>query len=357
MQKIQLWSVNHAEDKLLSATAVKSVDNTETEQVLEDLLVASPDLLMEGLTLIGRQVATAGGPLDLLGIDADGRLVVFELKRGTLTRDAVAQALDYASDLAALDDGSFGALIEKHSGRLGVERIEDFADWYQQQHPGTSEFLRDRPRIVLVGLGVDERALRVVNFLAESRVDIQLLTFHAFREGGQLFLARQVESEARQVPVDGGPATKDSNLRTLRAAAKSLGVDEFLAQTTQFIEARIPGYCWPGKQAYSYSLQETTDAGTPSLRSYAALYVVPKKPGSLMLRFTPRAVKSAAAAVEEFCRQAPRAVRDKTRSYALELTFGENDWASLKQPLATFLAAVVEGWKLGSAPPSEPTQE
>ena len=88
MQKIQLWSVNRAEDKLFSATAVKSVDNTETEQVLEDLLVASPDLLMEGLTLIGRQVAAAGGSLDLLGIDADGRLVVFELKRGTLTRDA-----------------------------------------------------------------------------------------------------------------------------------------------------------------------------------------------------------------------------------------------------------------------------
>ena len=72
MQKIQLWSVERAEGKL-SATAVESVDNTETEQDLEDLLVASPDLLMEGLTLIGRQVATAGGPLDLLGIDADGR--------------------------------------------------------------------------------------------------------------------------------------------------------------------------------------------------------------------------------------------------------------------------------------------
>lgn len=184
MQKIQLWSVERAEGKL-SATAVESVDNTETEQDLEDLLVASPDLLMEGLTLIGRQVATAGGPLDLLGIDADGRLVVFELKRGTLTRDAVAQALDYASDLAALDDGSFGALIERHSGRLGVERIEDFADWYRQEHPGATEFLRDRPRMVLVGLGVDERARRIVNFLAESRVDIQLLTFHAFREGSQ----------------------------------------------------------------------------------------------------------------------------------------------------------------------------
>ena len=192
MKKIQLWSVDRTEGKL-SATAVESVDNTKTEQDLEELLVASPDLLMDGLTLIGRQVSTDGGPLDLLGIDADGRLVVFELKRGTLTRDAVAQVLDYASDLAALDAVRFGALIEKHSGR-GVDRIEDFADWYRQEHPGESEFPLDRPRMVLVGLGVDDRARRVVNFLAESQVDIQLMTFHAFREAGKLFLARQIES-------------------------------------------------------------------------------------------------------------------------------------------------------------------
>ena len=85
MKKIQLWSVDRTEGKL-SATAVESVDTTKTEQDLEELLVASPDLLMDGLTLIGRQISTDGGPLDLLGIDADGRLVVFELKRGTLTR-------------------------------------------------------------------------------------------------------------------------------------------------------------------------------------------------------------------------------------------------------------------------------
>ena len=58
---------------------------------------------MEGLTLVGRQTPTEGGPLDLLGVDADGRLVVFELKRGTLSRDAVAQVVDYASYLNAME--------------------------------------------------------------------------------------------------------------------------------------------------------------------------------------------------------------------------------------------------------------
>ena len=56
-------------------------------------------MLMPGLKLVGRQTPTEGGPLDLLGVDEDGRLVVFELKREMLSREAVAQVIDYASYL------------------------------------------------------------------------------------------------------------------------------------------------------------------------------------------------------------------------------------------------------------------
>ena len=114
MNTIKLWSVD--QDGRLSAAELTEVQNAETEEILERLLVQSPDLLMSNLTLVGRQVPTMGGPLDLLDIDEDGRLVVFELKRGTLTRDAVAQALDYASDLAEFDTDRLAQLIEEHSG-------------------------------------------------------------------------------------------------------------------------------------------------------------------------------------------------------------------------------------------------
>ena len=58
-------------------------------------------------------------------------------------------------------------------------------------------------------------------------------------------------------------------------------------------------------------------------------------------------------ALEEFCRQVPGAVRNKSRTYAIELTFGKNDWAALEQPLDKFLAAVVESWKRNSSHPSD----
>src|SRR5712675_902909 len=101
MEEIRLWKIDGSEHDC-HITPVLNAAQTKTEEMLEGILVKLPDLLFEELTLVGRQVETAGGPLDLLGVDEEGRLVVFELKRGTLTRDAVAQVIDYASYLAEL---------------------------------------------------------------------------------------------------------------------------------------------------------------------------------------------------------------------------------------------------------------
>ena len=91
---IRIWKID---DSSKAATPVESTNRMETENLLEELLVRNPDMLMPGLTLVGRQTPTESGNLDLLGVDADGRLVVFELKRERLRRDAVAQIIDYCS--------------------------------------------------------------------------------------------------------------------------------------------------------------------------------------------------------------------------------------------------------------------
>ena len=98
---IRIWEVDDASK---AAKPVESTNRMETEALLEELLVRNPDMLMPGLMLVGRQTPTDSGFLDLLGVDGDGRLVVFELKRERLTRDAVAQAIDYCSWLDSLTE-------------------------------------------------------------------------------------------------------------------------------------------------------------------------------------------------------------------------------------------------------------
>jgi hypothetical protein len=263
------------------------------------------------MTLVGRQLPTHGGPLDLLGIDEDGRLVVFELKRGTLTREAVAQVLDYASDLAESDPENLTRLIQENSGRAGIEKFDDLEDWYSEQYPNSEGLLAGRPRMVLVGLGVDERALRVVNFLSSGGMDIEVLTFHAFESAGQVFLARQVEkpSSVSSPRSSSGAPTKEGNLRILRESARVAGVAELLEDAATFIAARMPGYLWPGKTAYTLSLPERTSENRPTLRAYAQLYVDPKRPGVILLTFYERALNYAPDVTEAILAGLPDVAR------------------------------------------------
>ena len=101
MESLKIWAVEDQHGAKI--TPLETAGQTASEGLLENILTRNPDMLEEGLELVGRQTETAGGTLDLLGVDRDGRLVVFELKRGTLNRDAVAQIIDYASCLDAMD--------------------------------------------------------------------------------------------------------------------------------------------------------------------------------------------------------------------------------------------------------------
>lgn len=358
MKKINLWSIERDEAGVQSARLVQGLENSETEEQLESLLVASPELLMPNLVLVGRQIPTAGGPLDLLGIDQEGRTVVFELKRGILTREAVAQVLDYASDLAERGLDHFAKLVEKHSGQRAIESIEDFMDWYDQQFPDSDDPLEDGPRMMLVGLGVDDRARRVVDFLAGAGVDLQLLTFHAFEVEGKLLLARQVESRAAAQRGDQTKTQKKvENQKILLQSADQLGVKDFLAEVANFVDARLPAYRWPGKTGYTFSLPYKTSEGRPTSRSYVALFLKDKKPGSLLIQVAPNSMEVAEEAVRNFADAVPAAeLVDKSYS-ALDAEITSADWARIQEPFDELLHGIEAGWKAMVTQQGENTEE
>ena len=176
----------------------------------------------------------------------------------------------------------------------------------------------------------------------------------AFRSDDQLFLARQIESLPPKPPRVVTRATKDSNLQTLLENARELGIDDLLTEAAAFVQNSIPGgYCWPGKLAYAYYLQETTDDDTPTSRSYVALSVKKNEPGRLTLTLRRRAVNAAGQAADEFCNNFSGVIRDRNQNRAVELSFGRDEWAELKEPLVRFFAAMVSGWKRGSVEPEE----
>ena len=66
-----------------------------TEREMEDLLWEHPEkFLNEPLEQFQRQPSSAVGRADLIFLDCIGRLIVIELKRGTLELGAVSQLID-----------------------------------------------------------------------------------------------------------------------------------------------------------------------------------------------------------------------------------------------------------------------
>ena len=76
-EELRIWSVDDGG----KAEPLSPLKQMPTELEFEELLVTNPEMLEPGLRLIGRQTPTQTGWLDLLAVDTDGRLVVFELKR------------------------------------------------------------------------------------------------------------------------------------------------------------------------------------------------------------------------------------------------------------------------------------
>jgi hypothetical protein len=248
-----------------------------------------------------------------------------------------------------MDGNQFGKLIEDQSGRDGIEKINDFGDWYNQNYPDNESALDEKSRMVLVGLGVDNRTRRMVNFLTDSGVDIQLLTFHAFEKDGQIFIARQIEIMS---PTGRGTgrrgshrSTRETNLQTLQKEAASLGAEIFLDEVAGFLNDLLPAYQWPGTTSYSYSLTERTDQGRASLRVYVALRLNYKEPGALHIVLPERAIEAAGSQLKTFREKFNKEIRYDGRYKDMHIQITGQNWSSIKSELEPVLTDMVAGWK------------
>lgn len=218
--ELEIWALDGEAD----ATRVKQVARTESELKLEATLVKNPEMLMPKLRLIGRQMRAGRGKLDLLGLDEKGQLVVFELKRELVARDAVTQIIDYASFLESLSDKELVEHIAAQPGE-GIEQIGgDFDEWYGQQFKPEASL---KPvQMTLVGLGADADATRIVEFLAKHDMPISMLTFRGYDHDGRVLLAKEVQAErdiAERAKARSGRDQQEKNRAYKQAIDERIG--------------------------------------------------------------------------------------------------------------------------------------
>jgi len=159
----------------------------ESEKHLEDMIVAAPKLLSDEWMLIGRQEDTGfGGRIDLLAIAPDGALVLIELKRDRTPRDVVAQSLDYASWVEKLRPEDIAAIYGRFAA--GRDLADDFLQRFGQ--PLDEEALNTSHQIIIVAASLDASTERIVAYLSDRDIPINVLCFQVFQNGTEQFISR-----------------------------------------------------------------------------------------------------------------------------------------------------------------------
>jgi hypothetical protein len=350
VEELRIWVVDNEDAGRI--TPLDTAGQTDSEGLLEDILTRNPDLLEEGLQLVGRQTGTSGGPLDLLGVDRDGRLVVFELKRGTLNRDAVAQVIDYASDLDAMDPDSLYRHVAERSGNLGIQKIPDFDEWYSTNYPDHEPLTP--ARIVLIGMGVDNTTQRMVDYLRRSGMNVTLLTFHGFQQDHRILLARHVEVDSSHPSV--GPARTVSRAQRFDERVRSLGVQDLVDAVTDTLSDVFRNIGVSFTRTHStirrhfcldYSWRQA------NLKSGATLSIEVDD-GGIMMGFQPVAVELATPA--EFDRLGAEGVDFERTPKEAYLRYGQIDygfkvsiqslgkWSEHKEHLTALVQMVLAGY-------------
>lgn len=193
-QEIRIWSVGLSADTFSEVPA----GALDLEEKLERWIERTPSVLSPSLMVIGRQVPTDfGGFIDLLCLDANGNIVVVELKRDKTPREVTAQILDYASWVQNLSNDKLTAIANEYLEARGP--LEDA--FFQQFGVDLPDTLNEAHSLLIVGSRIDPSTERIVHYLSEAHgVNINVARFEFFSmPDGHNLLARVFLIEPEKV--------------------------------------------------------------------------------------------------------------------------------------------------------------
>ncbi len=199
--KTDIWTVDAAPTKLVPS-------RLPSEQFLEDMIVNAPDILSDEWMLIGRQESTGmGGRIDLLAVAPDGALVLIELKRDRTPREVVAQALDYAVWIEKLRSDEIELIYKRF--RPGRSLGDDFRQRFGRLL-GEGD-LNNSHQLIIVATELDASSERIVSYLSERDIPINVLCFQIFQAGERQLLSRSWLLDPAQTQVNAASTGEAQN--------------------------------------------------------------------------------------------------------------------------------------------------
>lgn len=189
--RMSLWKLNAD-----GSASVVDEERLATEEQIESAVESAPELLGTDVLIVGRQTQTPSGPLDLLAIDAEGRLVVIENKRDRTPREVLAQTIDYAAWVSTLTFDEVETIYAKYQSAR-ANATADLAGDFEERFGEPLDAIAEVPRMVIVAAHLDDSTERMIDFLNDSfGVPVNAVLFQPFAGGliGRTWLRPDIDS-------------------------------------------------------------------------------------------------------------------------------------------------------------------
>ena len=228
-----LYKLKQAENKttFVRLNATSMADEGLLESQMEQWLADNPTAVLpesEASVLVISQESPFKNVTDILVIDAQGNLLVIEVKRGQSPRDVIAQALEYASDVADWDydrlnktaiqyfvrrNMGFKSLLEAFSETFGIAPEDLSESQFNQQQ-----------RVFVVGESIDEKLQRTARWLLRRGVSISCVSYTLLTDdqSGEFFLDFNEEVRTTELAGGGRPAPNSTQPSTEAEAVDRL---------------------------------------------------------------------------------------------------------------------------------------
>lgn len=212
--------------------------------------------------------------IDLLGVDKDANLVVFELKRTEDGGHMELQAIRYAAMISTL---TFERLVSIYEGYLreneidrdATESLLEFLDWSEPR----KELFGKEVRIVLASGEFSKELTTSVMWLNDYGLDIRCVRMQPYADEGRILMDVQTV-----IPV---PEASDYQVR-IREKKKEERESRKGRRAPAKFDLRIAGECYPALTRRQVMFQVVSEilsnGGTPQEVRDA----VPWRPGMLM---------------------------------------------------------------------------
>lgn len=129
---------------------------------------------------------------DLLALDKEGNLVIFELKRGAVQEDTTIQIMRYAQSYGQKGYDELNKIYSKYVRNKNPEITapslkEDHRESFDLATPLKEESFNVKQKLVIVGSSSDVSLIQGVDYWRSKKLDIDFLPYRFYKIGGEIY--------------------------------------------------------------------------------------------------------------------------------------------------------------------------